>query len=96
MLFEPSVPLLDDLDRVVGQHEGLPDGTRTMISDYLDALCRRHRLAAWVDGDKSVLNHGDLGARLDRNNRRFHRLLTGSRPTAGGRAQGSAVLGMLW
>lgn len=96
LLFELSAPLLDDLDRVANDHRGRDTEPRALIADYLDALCRHHVVAAWVDGDKSVLNHGDLGARLDANNRLIHRLLAGPRPSAVRRAQGSAVLGMLW
>ncbi len=96
LLFELSEPLLDDLDKVIAHHETSETDLPTLLGDYLDALCRHHQVAAWVDGDKSILNHGDLGGRLDANNRRVHRLLTGPRPTVGERAQASAVLGMLW
>lgn len=96
LLFELSTPLLDDLDEVVTRHESRDSDPAAMLGDYLDALCRHHQIAAWVDGDKSILNHGDLGARLDANNRRAHRLLTGPKPNAAARAQASAVLGMLW
>ncbi len=99
LLFELSTPLLDELDDVAARYEREPkseDRARSILVDYLDALCRHRQVAAWIDGDKSILNHGDLGARLDANNRRVHRLLTGPRPSAAARAQASAVLGMLW
>lgn len=96
LLFDLSAPLLDDLDHVVERHGAGDTEPRTLISDYLDALCRHHHIAAWIDGDKSILNHGDLGSRLDANNRQIHRLLAGPRPNAMRRAQASAVLGMLW
>lgn len=99
LLFELALPLLDDLDRVLQHHERVPIGERDLksaLGDYL-AVLRRHRdVARWIDGDKSFLNHRELGARLEANNRRAHRLLVGSRPTASARAQASAVLGMLW
>ncbi len=96
LLFELSTPLLDDLDEVVAGHEAAPDDPAGLLGRYLDALCRHRQVAAWIDGDKSILNHGDLGARLTANNRRVHRLLTGPRPGAAAQAQASAVLGMLW
>lgn len=96
LLFELSTPLLDDLDDVVAKYEAAPTGPADFLSEYLDALCRHRQIAAWIDGDKSILNHGDLGARLTANNRRVHRLLTGPRPNAAAQAQASAVLGMLW
>ena len=100
LLFELSVPLLDGLDEVVARHEALPAGperVRALLADYLDVLCRHRAVTEWIDGDKSILHHGDLGARLDANNRRAHVLLVGARrPTATARAQSSAILGMLW
>lgn len=98
LLFELSTPLLDDLDDVVARHENENEETdpEAFLSDYLDVLCQHHEVASWMDGDKSILNHGDLGARLTANNRQAHRLLTGPRPSAAARAQASAVLGMLW
>lgn len=99
LLFELSEPLLDELDDVIDRHEREPvaDGpVRAALADYLAALCRHRDVATWIDGDKSILNHGDLGARLTANNNRAHRLLCGSRPSRVARAQASAVLGMLW
>lgn len=98
LLFDLSTPLLEELDEVVERHEAV-DGEPSadeMLAEYLEALWRHRDVAAWIDGDKSVLNHGDLGARLDANNRRAHRLLAGPRPTAINRAKASAILGMLW
>lgn len=98
LLFELAGPLLDELDDVVERHENpsTPTATTALLTDYLDALCRHRSTAVWVDGDKSILNHGDLGARLDRNNERLHQLIAGHRPTPTARASASAVLGMLW
>ena len=98
LLFELSTPLLDELDEVVARHEPSTSAicVREMLAEYLEALWRHRDVAAWIDGDKSVLNHGDLGARLDVNNRRAHRLLAGPRPSAENRAKASAILGMLW
>lgn len=97
LLFELAGPLLDELDAVADRHENAPAGSvAAILADYLDALCAHRQVVEWLDGDKSVLNHGDLGARLDTNNRRFHELLTRRQPTRVSRAQASAVLGMLW
>ncbi len=99
LLFELAVPLLDDLDQVLQDHERIPSAERDLrsaVSDYLATLQRHRDVARWIDGDKSILNHPELGPRLDANNRRAHRLLVGARPTARARAQASAVLGMLW
>ena len=99
LLFELSAPLLDELDDVLDRHEKIPVADRRLeatLGDYLGALYRHREIARWIDGDKSVLNHGDLGARIDANNRRAHRLLCGPRPSDTARALASAVLGMLW
>ncbi len=99
LLFELSEPLLDDLDRVLDEHSPLadePDALAAVLADYLDALSRHRDVAIWIDGDKSILNHEELGRRLDTNNRRAHRLLCGQQPDRMARARASAVLGMLW
>lgn len=98
LLFELAEPLLNDLDEVADRHEhnGSTVEPRVLLADYLAALCAHRRAVEWLDGDKSILNHGDLGARLDANNRRIHELLAPNRPTKVSRAQASAVLGMLW
>lgn len=98
LLFELSTPLLEELDAVVADHMSATDNrtVRDLLADYLEALWRHREVAAWIDGDKSILNHGDLGARLEANNRRMHQLLVGPRPSGLGRAKASAILGMLW
>lgn len=99
LLFELAVPLLDDLDGILRDHEQIPAADRDLrsaLGDYLATLQRHRDVARWIDGDKSILNHHQLGRRLDANNRRAHRLLVGARPSARARAQASAVLGMLW
>jgi AcrR family transcriptional regulator len=100
LLFVLAEPLLDDLDAALNQHEQVPAAERDLeaaLCDYLVALQRHQVVVRWIDGDKSILNHDELGARLDANNRRAHRLLTGDgRPSRTARALASAVLGMLW
>lgn len=96
LLFELSEPLLDELDAVVDYYEVKESDPSTFLGEYLEALCRHHQVASWIDGDKSVLNHGDLGSRLDTNNRRVHMLLTGADPSEVNQARASAILGMMW
>jgi len=100
LLVELSEPLLDELDAVLDRHQSAPPAERrpeAALADYLDALHRHQRVAQWIDGDKSVLNHEHLGARLRENSNRVHRLLSGrARPSRRARALSSAVLGMLW
>lgn len=96
LLFELAGPLLDDLDAVVERHAESTGDLGELTHDYLDVLCRHRAAAEWIDGDKSILNHGDLGQRLDDNNRQVHALIAGDEPSAVARAQASAVLGMLW
>lgn len=98
LLFELAGPLIDELDDVVARYES---GQRTAVvepflTDYLAALWRHRSAAEWIDGDKSILNHGDLGARLDTNNKRVHTILAGPKPSRAKRARASAILGMLW
>ena len=96
LLFELAEPLLDELDAVVERHENAPTAVNEFVDDYLAVLCSHRERAEWIDGDKSILKHRDLGGRLDTNNRRAHRLIAGPRPSRATRAQASAVLGMLW
>lgn len=96
LLFELAEPLLDELDAVVENHETAARDVSEFVDDYLAVLCSHREQAEWIDGDKSILNHRDLGSRLDANNRRAHRLIAGPRPSKAARAQASAVLGMLW
>ena len=99
LLFELAGPLLDELDKVVEESmsaSGEGPDVEEFLGRYLAVLDRHRVVAQWIDGDKSILNHGDLGARLDANNRRAHRLLAGGRPSKTTRAMASSVLGMLW
>jgi AcrR family transcriptional regulator len=99
LLFELAEPFLDELDGVLDRHEGRParqSDLEEALGDYLGVLHRHRDIVRWIDGDKSVLNHGDLGGRLDANNRRAHHLLAGNRPSRTNRALASSVLGMLW
>lgn len=97
LLFELAEPLLDALDLVADRHERTAEvELRILLGEYLAVLRAHRQIVEWLDGDKSILNHGDLGSRLDLNNRRMHELLAPGRPTKVNRAQASAILGMLW
>ena len=98
LLFELAGPLLGDIESVLSHHEHSSTAAdpSAFISDYLDALWKHRTATEWIDGDKSVLNHGNLGSRLDATNARFHDLVIGTRATGVDKALASAVLGMLW
>lgn len=40
---------------------------QALLADYPTTLTEHRQLAAWVDSDKAVLNHPEIGARLHRN-----------------------------
>jgi AcrR family transcriptional regulator len=93
-------PLLDSLDALVERHPPAPrwpDGVRALLADYITTLTEHSQVAAWVDSDKAVLNHPEIGARLHRNLDTMCQAMTGSIPdgsAAGVRA--TAALGSLW
>ncbi len=93
-------PLLDSLDALVDRHPPAPPwpgGVRALLEDYLSTLTDHSRVAAWVDSDKAVLNHPQIGARLHHNTERICQAITGS--TADGAAatvRATAALGSLW
>src|SRR6476620_1205671 len=92
-------PLLDSLDALIDRHPTTPDwpgGVRALLEDYLTTLTDHSQLAAWVDSDKAVLNHPQIGARLHHNTERMCQAITGS--TANGTAataRATAALGSL-
>ncbi len=93
-------PLLDDLDSLIERHPRAPtwpDGVRALLEDYLITLTEHHQVAAWLDSDKAVLNHPEIGARLHRNANRIRKAITGS-PKDGtvAAARATAALGSLW
>ena len=70
---------------------------RALLEDYLTTLTDHSRVAAWVDSDKAVLNHPQIGARLHHNTDRICHAITGA--TADGTAatvRAMAALGSLW
>jgi AcrR family transcriptional regulator len=97
LLIELVTPLLDALDDAAEEPDDLdwPDGMYTLLGRYFDALTAHRDIAIWIDGDKSVLNHPVVGARLTANNERMRRIIAGShRP--GPNVSAAAVLGAIW
>ena len=93
-------PLLDSLDALVERHPQppkWPDEVQALLNDYLTTLTEHSQVAAWIDTDKAVLNHPEIGARLHRNTDRMSHALTGS-PADGtaAAARAAAALGSLW
>jgi Transcriptional regulator len=93
-------PLLDSLDALLERHPRTPrwpDGVRALLSDYLATLTEHRQLAAWVDTDKAVLTHPQIGARLHHNTERTCQAITGHRPDgAAATVRATAALGALW
>jgi AcrR family transcriptional regulator len=92
--------LLDDLDALIERQPQVPTwpaGVRALLDDYLTTLSGHRQVAAWLDSDKAVPNHPEIGARLHRNIDRRRQAVTGSTTdgaVAGVRAM--AALGSLW
>lgn len=97
LLVELATPLLDALDdSLAGTDEARwPEGVRSLLSAYLDALVTHRPVAMWLDGDKSVLGHPLVGQRLERNNARMRLLIAGD-TSEEAEVAASAALGALW
>jgi AcrR family transcriptional regulator len=92
-------PLLDNLDALIERHPPRPhwpDEVRALLHDYLTALTDHSQVAAWIDSDKAVLNHPQIGARLHRNTERICHAITGSTADGAATVRATAALGSLW
>ena len=92
-------PLLDNLDALIERHPPRPhwpDEVQALLEDYLTALTDHNQVAAWVDSDKAVLNHPQIGARLHRNTERMCHAITGSTADGAATVRAMAALGSLW
>ncbi len=93
-------PLLDGLDALVERHPPAPtwpDQVQALLDDYLSTLTEHRQVAAWLDSDKAVLNHPEIGARLHRNTDRMRQAITGSTTDGtAAAARATAALGSLW
>lgn len=99
LLRELVQPLLDRLETVVaGARRPVewPDGARELLAGYLRVLTDHRAVAIWVDGDKSVLNHREVGQRLERVNEGMVDAIAGSHPGELERLIVTAALGALW
>jgi AcrR family transcriptional regulator len=92
---ELAGPLLDALETVAAKHSDGPQRD-DLLRDYLGVLVAHAAVARWMDGDKYLLNHDEIGRRLTDVNEAMHSLLVGPDPSPAERALGSAVLGMFW
>ena len=92
-------PLLDDLDALIDRHPARPhwpNEVQALLDDYLTALTDHSQVAAWVDSDKAVLNHPQIGVRLHRNTERMRHAITGSIADGAATVRATAALGSLW
>jgi AcrR family transcriptional regulator len=92
-------PLLEELDALIERHPSRPrwpDEVQALLEDYLTALTDHNQVAAWVDSDKAVLNHPQIGARLHRNTERMCHAITGSTADGAATVRAMAALGSLW
>lgn len=99
LLVEIAAPLLRGLEDVAQNHPASPnwpDGIRALLADYLDVLIEHGDVVTWIDGDKAVLNHPELGEQLRQCNVSIRRALTGGDWSDRARVQSAAILGMLW
>ena len=100
LLHAVADPLLDSLDAVVHRHPRAPhwpEQVRALLGDYLATLTEHRQVAAWVDSDKAVLNHPQIGARLHHNTERVCQAITAhSADGAAAAVRATAALGSLW
>lgn len=98
ILVELAEPLLAELELLATDREpsDSPEELRALLDDYTDALLRHRTVAIWVDGDKSVANHPEIGARLTSNNQTMRSLIAGPDASRRDRVRASAVLGAIW
>ncbi len=73
-----------------------PPSIGPLLTSYLNALLAHRTVAVWVDADKSVLNHSEIGTRLRVSNRNMRSLLVGDDASRAARVRAAAVLGAVW
>lgn len=98
MMLELVDPLLRRMERLVTAHEELLgfDTIESVLGAYIDALLDNRTVAVWIDGDKSVSSHPDIGARLERVNAGMRRLIAAGDPDPDADVRASSVLGVIW
>jgi AcrR family transcriptional regulator len=99
LLHALAAPLLDSLDALIQRHPPTPhwpNEVRSLLEDYLTTLTEHSQVAAWVDTDKAVLNHPQIGARLHRNTDTICQAITATADGTAATVRAIAALGSLW
>jgi AcrR family transcriptional regulator len=99
LLHAVADPLLDSLDALINRHPTTPhwpDEVRALLEDYLTTLTDHSQVAAWIDSDKAVLNHPQIGARLHHNTERMCHAITDTTANGAATVRATAALGSLW
>lgn len=98
ILLELVRPLLDALDDVLPQATAVPDRRqqRAVLSAYLDTCLQHRRLVRFVARDVSALNQPQIHDRIEDQNARLKRLLSGPRPAPANLVRASSAIGALW
>lgn len=90
LLVELASPLLNDLVEL----EAVAARDETFIAKYMDTLMRHSDLVAWIDGDRSVLSHPQVGERLSDHLSRMRKAWSDG--TEEGEVKASIALAALW
>ncbi len=98
ILVELAEPLIAAMEQTVAAHQELlgTDTIESLLGDYIDALLRHRKVTVWIDGDKSVSSHPDIGARLDQVNADMRLLITGGDTDPEAHVRAASVLGAIW
>lgn len=98
LLVELAEPVLGTLEALVAEQDGSlvsERELRTFLSRYVAVLVGRAAVATWLDADRGVLTHDQLGPRIERLHAETRRVLAGGGGVAAELAATSA-LGALW
>ncbi len=98
LLFAIAGPLLADLAAVVDSapDPDWPEGVQRLLQSYLAVLIDHIAVVEWIDGDKALLRHPVLGARLQANDGAMRRAIAGGSTSRASVLAASATLGTLW
>jgi len=98
ILVELAEPLIVEMEQTVAKHQELlgSDTIESLLGDYIDALLRHRKAAVWIDGDKSVSSHADVGVRLEQVNLAMRHLITGGDTDPKALVWAASVLGAIW
>lgn len=90
LLIELADPLITALESI----EQRAEPTEAFLLEYLDVLLSHADRVTWIDGDRSVLSHHVVGARLADHLATMRSRLAGNRPDA--EVRGSMALAAMW